>query len=352
MNITQLNVGRLAPNEQSALQEVLDKSSEATIFHTIEWNQILVETFGINNVTFIAKNGNSPVGMLVLNQYFDEGPRTIYYSPDKSLETVYGGPLVIADITNKDVVKMELMKQLDLISKASIVQMWLQPYASPEFLNKLHYSCRPFYTSIVNLEKSEADLWRNLHNRARNRVRKAQKSGIKIVTNGTSYFSEYYELVKASLGSRGISFLPREFYRKVLSTLEPKNMAKLFIAIYNDAPIAGNIFLFYKDTIYNWHTGGLKEYLSLAPNDLLQWESIKYAQRNGYKKYDLVSIEPHKLPGIAKYKMKFGGETIIYYRGFWKTPFYRPAVMVHCFKRPSYVYKTVKKKLTTLRSLG
>jgi hypothetical protein len=111
-------------------------------------------------------------------------------------------------------------------------------------------------------------------------------------------------------------------------------MAKLFIAIHNGKDIT--IFLFHKDTVYYWHGASFREYLSVSPNNLIQWELIKHSRQEGYKKYDLLSIEPDRLPGIANFKMRFGGETKTYYRCRWKTSFFRLPMIVYFVKHPGY----------------
>jgi lipid II:glycine glycyltransferase (peptidoglycan interpeptide bridge formation enzyme) len=190
----------------------------------------------------------------------------------------------------------------------------------PAFLDELGYGYTPLYTSILYLEKEEKELFGNIHPYARNRIRKAEKSGVEIIKDGRPYLGEYYEMVKETLGSQGIRVNPKEFYEKVLDRLEPMGRAKLFIAMYK-----GNLFpeqfFFYKESVYYWHGASFREYLPIAPSQLIHWELIRYAHQNGYKVYDFLNIEPERLPGIARFKMRFGGETKTYYRAFRNSPF-------------------------------
>jgi len=95
------------------------------------------------------------------------------------------------------------------------------------------------------------------------------------------------------------------------------------LAKYKGKFIAGTITLFYKDTAYFWDAGWHRDYGSLAPNDLLHWQVIKWANQNRYKYYDLLRLEADRLPGIARWKMKFGGDVMPCYYLSKATPGYR-----------------------------
>ncbi len=345
MNISKIDIAKPSEAEINDLEEILQKSDEATIFHTSEWNQILIETFGVNNMTFVAKKDGRPLGLYIVYYYLNSGPRIICRSPDASLEAVYGGPIVINDLNNKTLVRKSLIQETELQAKTVMVQISMPPGINPEFLNDLGYIYTPFYTSILCLNRSEEELFNSIHPYARNRIRKAQKSRVEIVKEGREYLAEYYEMTKETLESQGVKVKPRNYYEKVLDRLGPSHKAKLFVAMYNGKPISGAIFLFYKDTVYYWHGASFNNYLFVSPNNLLHWELIKYGHQNGYKKYDFLNIEPNRLPGIARFKMRFGGETKAYYRASGKTPFYRFPLLTYYLKHPSYVYKRIMARL-------
>ncbi len=341
MKGSKLAVEQISTNEVIDLAEVINKSEESTIFHTSEWNNILFEVFGTKLIILMVKRNSEPVGSLTLNESGKFGPRTVYRSPDRRFETVYGGPLAIAGLTDQGLIKKQLIKYLQSKSKASFIELWLPPIINADPLKEMGFQVTPFYTSIVNLAKNEEQLWTNIHQKTRNQIRKAQKSGVQIIKDGSAYLAEYYAMVKETLGSEGVSVLPLRFYEKVLNVLEPKKMARLFIAIHNGKAISGAIFLFHKDTVYYWHGASLREYLSVSPNNLIQWELIKLSRQEGYIKYDLLSIEPDRLPGIANFKMRFGGETKTYHRCSWKTPFYRLPLISYYITHPSYLYDRI-----------
>ena len=293
----------------------------------------------------IAEQGGKLVGVFILNKTMALGPRTIYQSPNRAFETVYGGPVVIPGIDVQDSIKRELVRHFQAICKASMINVWLPPVVKADAFREKGYAITPFYTSVINLEKDQDELWRGIQPQTRNKIRKAEKLGVQIVKEGRSYLPAYYEMVRETLGSQGLRVLPKMFYERVMDILEPQAMAKLFIATHNGKAIAGAIFLFYKDTAYYWHGASFREYSFACPNVLIQWELIRYSKRIGYRKYDLLSIEPERLPGIARFKMNFGGEVKTYYHGFWKTSSFSVPVLSYCVEHPSYLFGRIRARL-------
>ena len=253
MIIDKLNIGDISSNNAKDLDVIIEKSPEASIFQTIHWNKALFETFNNDVKILIAKDHIAPLGYFISTQRFISSPRTLYCSPDRSLETVYGGPIVVSGTDEHNKIRRELVKRCHYKVQPAIIEIWLPPDASPKFLEQIGYAITPFYTSIIDLEAGEDNLWQNIHQKTRNQIRKAQKCKVQIIKDGTPYLSEYYEMVKETLGSKDVKVLPEEFYQTVMEILEPKNMAKLFLAIHDGKAIAGAIFLFFKDTVYYWH---------------------------------------------------------------------------------------------------
>ncbi|MBW2059919.1 MAG: peptidoglycan bridge formation glycyltransferase FemA/FemB family protein [Deltaproteobacteria bacterium] len=232
-----------------------------------------------------------------------------------------------------------------------MVEIRFPPGVDGSFLRNLGCTAIPLYTSVVSLESGEDVIFKNIHPYARNRIRKAQKSGIQIIVDGRNYLSQYCEMEKETLEPHGLRARPKRFYEMVLERLQPTDQAKFFIALYDGKPVSGGIFLFYKDTVYYWHGASFRQYLSIAPTQLLHWELMKYAIQKGYKKYDLLNIEVDRLPGIARFKMRFGGDTKTYYRAFYKTPSYRLPLIRYYLKNPSYVCNRLMDKSRIKRQL-
>jgi lipid II:glycine glycyltransferase (peptidoglycan interpeptide bridge formation enzyme) len=104
--------------------------------------------------------------------------------------------------------------------------------------------------------------------------------------------------------------ISRQFYTHVFNTFQPKN-AKVLFAEYKGQLIAGAVFLLYKDSLYYWDgvSYSYGELRRFSSNNLIIWELIEWASKNGFKIFDMVGAQ---VPGIAKFKASFGGDLVAY----------------------------------------
>ena len=80
--------------------------------------------------------------------------------------------------------------------------------------------------------------------------------------------------------------------------------------------VAGSIFLMYGRRVFYAFSACPAEYFPLQPNDLIQWEAIHWAARNGFREYDFGEV-PSDARQLAGYKAKWGGEERILYRYYY-----------------------------------
>ena len=319
VEINQVDLSNLTAEDEHDLNYILHHSKDATIFHTIEWNKILIEKFGANNKTLIARIDVSPVGMYTFYNLKRHKFLRTCMSPIYKFESVFGGPIAV---DNHNFITKDLLKESERIARGTIYSIQTPPGYDTYPLAEMGYDITTWYTSILDLQKSE-ELWKGLNKKTRNMVRKAMKNGVNIIEGDTSSVAEYYEMIKETFTRVGVTnILPMMFYKAILENLKPKNMVKMLLAEHDNKPIAGAIFLCYKDTVYYWHGASYREYSNVAPNNLIQWEIIKWGNENGYKHYDLVRIEPDRLPGIAAFKMGWGGDTVEFYYAVKRTRMY------------------------------
>ncbi len=92
-------------------------------------------------------------------------------------------------------------------------------------------------------------------------------------------------------------------------------MIKLFVARVEDICIGAAIRLLYKDTIYAWYAGAVRDYASYKANDLLNWHILEWGAQNGFKCFDFGGAgKPDQDYGPRKFKAKFNGRLVNYGR--------------------------------------
>ncbi|MBI2941810.1 MAG: peptidoglycan bridge formation glycyltransferase FemA/FemB family protein [Chloroflexi bacterium] len=187
---------------------------------------------------------------------------------------------------------------------------------------------QPRSTLIVDLRPDLANLARRLNPKTRYNVGLAQRRGVTIVEGGPDDLPAFYQLLEET-SQRG-SFLIHslDYYEEVWNCLEARGMAQLFLATYAGEVLAGTMILIMGKCAYYMYGASNGKYRNLKPNDLLQWESIKWAKSEGSISYDLWGIpdavgqqaEQGKDPeaggddlwGVYQFKRGFGGEIVRY----------------------------------------
>ncbi|MCK4828072.1 peptidoglycan bridge formation glycyltransferase FemA/FemB family protein, partial [bacterium] len=110
------------------------------------------------------------------------------------------------------------------MQKAGLFQIWTPANYDISPLVWSGYSSKEGYTSILNLQKSEEELWVGLKSTARTRIRKAKKNDIGIVSADVSLVETYYEMIMSTFKRTQISIKPQSFYRQVVGRLGRSGM--------------------------------------------------------------------------------------------------------------------------------
>lgn len=177
----------------------------------------------------------------------------------------------------------------------------------------------PFGSYILDLSKSTDDLWKHIHSKHKNVIRRAIKNNVTIKIEHT-YNHDIYNAIEYTLSKNSIFFFS-EHQMKLLASRLDSNI--LFVGSYhNDILQSGAIIVYnQKGAYYFW--GGGYENIPLGSNNLLQWEIIKSLKDLGVEKYNFVGARvgdtvDKKLKGIQLFKKRFGPKLIKGY--IWRYP--------------------------------
>jgi lipid II:glycine glycyltransferase (peptidoglycan interpeptide bridge formation enzyme) len=185
----------------------------------------------------------------------------------------------------------------------------------------------PFGSYILNLELEENMLWKNIHSKHKNVIRRALKEGVEI-KEGLEYFDDVYNLIYYTLEKNKIGIENKNSLKNKILNLKDNF---LVIGSYYKGDIqSAAIIPFNKYKGYYVYGGSIDKPL-LGSHNLLQWEVIKKLKSLGVKKYDFVGarIEPktEKLKGIQRFKSRFGCELKKGY--LWKYIFNKPKYFLY-----------------------
>ncbi|MCK9186368.1 peptidoglycan bridge formation glycyltransferase FemA/FemB family protein [Candidatus Gracilibacteria bacterium] len=189
----------------------------------------------------------------------------------------------------------------------------------------------PQDTLVLDLEKSEEELLSEMKPKGRYNIKLAEKKGVKVEEyRGKKALGkamdDFYELLGDTTARDGFTRHPKEVYVAMVENLTPEktqfNMSHppegiLYIAKFENIPVAGMIAVSYKDATTYYYGASSNEYRNTMAPYLLQWHAIKEAKKEGFKWYDFMGISPennekHKLSGVTDFKNKFGGTRLTY----------------------------------------
>jgi lipid II:glycine glycyltransferase (peptidoglycan interpeptide bridge formation enzyme) len=150
------------------------------------------------------------------------------------------------------------------------------------------------YTFILDLDKSEETLLKNMHPKTRYNLRLAEKKGVTVKEdNSDKAFSEYLRLTKETTNRQNFYAHNQKYHKLMWETLKSKNSKKdelsahLLTAEYQGKTLAAWILFVLGDTLYYPYGASSSEHREVMASNLLMWEAIKFGKKLGLKKFDM-----------------------------------------------------------------
>ncbi len=178
------------------------------------------------------------------------------------------------------------------------------------------------HTFILDLTKTEEEIWKNFNKKLRNAIRKAEKEKVEVLEiKNEKDLKKYYKLsletekyIKRVKEKKTFSLQSFEFFKE----LWINGLGKFFIAKYKSEIIAGTLFLVWKNKSIYFHSCLSREYSDKQTPSLIHWEAIKIFKKDGIKNYDFggVTLGLGKNDSryfVYEFKRKFNGNLKEFY---------------------------------------
>ncbi|MDP4160405.1 MAG: GNAT family N-acetyltransferase [Bacillota bacterium] len=293
---------KLQPIEREAWQDYLKETTQGSLFHRWEWQDIIETGFGfrVNRLGLFDDQGVLK-GLLPLIER-KMSLLKLAGSPLSGAATPHSGPL--GDVSLNEV--LEALEKYAAEQHVDYLELSLPEVLEKDVLEENGYTVEELITLDLPISADEASLWSGLEVRCRNAVRKAEKSGVEIVEPQTleEWLEPYYEL-SCGVYRRQEMEPPfsKEYFTALWQNLYSSGDLVVLLARYQGKTIAGGIFP--RDRNVGYYLDGVsdREYNKVVPNNLVQWEYLKRAQAIGIQLYDMVGAN---IPSIAKFKKSFG----------------------------------------------
>jgi lipid II:glycine glycyltransferase (peptidoglycan interpeptide bridge formation enzyme) len=150
-----------------------------------------------------------------------------------------------------------------------------------------HHPLFTKYTFQLDLTKSEDDLLQTMHHKTRYNIKIAKKHNVTITEdNSKQAFLAYLRLEKETT-TRQKFFAHSLTYHETMWKYMKNDIAKLFIATYQDKILSAWILFCFKDILYYPYGSSSSEYRNVMAPTLMLWETARWGKKNGFKIYDL-----------------------------------------------------------------
>lgn len=207
------------------------------------------------------------------------------------------------------------------------------------------------HTFIVDLTPSEDEMLRRMKQKTRYNIRVAQKHGVvvKDVSSLKDGFDIFFSLYQDTQQRQKYLGHGKEYHRAVWDGMKGK-YSKLFVAFYNDQPLAAYHIMYSKTRAFYVYGGTSSQEKQVMASNLLMWEVILEAKKQGKTYFDMWGALPENYDqkdpwaGFHRFKEGYGGRHMTY----------MPTIDVVIDKRWYFLFSIawpVRNKLLELKSV-
>ena len=175
---------------------------------------------------------------------------------------------------------------------------------------------QPRYEWLLNLETSEEELLKGMHDNTRYSIRLAERKEIKteIVTeNFKKYFEDFYRLMSRTAQRNKFALHPKKYYECIFQNLNKAVGSYLSIARYQEKILTINLMIAFGKTAYYAFSCSNNEERNRAPSYQALWKAILHAKKLNMRYFNFGGIsngDPlyKSWEGLTSFKKKFGGK--------------------------------------------
>jgi lipid II:glycine glycyltransferase (peptidoglycan interpeptide bridge formation enzyme) len=198
-----------------------------------------------------------------------------------------------------------------------------------EILQELGFQVEKRWEFLVHIEGSEDELWRRVHTKKRNLIRKGRKE--KLGVKRAAEFQDVMQFRALAVETynrktqQGVSFpQPAEdtYYRLLKERLIDAGLGRLYMAYEGDQAIGGAFFVGFNATAYYMLSSATEEGLRKAAPDLILWTAMTDFLKEGFRLFNLGGLSERELEGrpleesgLYHFKKRFGAEVHPCYKG-------------------------------------
>ena len=271
----------------------VENNKNASVYHLLEWKNVIKEVFGHETYYFYAIDDNGVVkGVL---------PLVILNS------LVFGNFMVSLPFFNYAGVLAEtpaIDRQLFL--KAASLAKELKAkhilYRQQKEIS-LDYPCNLDKVSLaLELPETVEALSKQFKSKLRSQIKRPLREGIKIHIGGEELLPDFYQVFSINMRDLGTPVYSRKFFYEMFRVFPDK--CHLVVAKINEKPVSAAFLIGYKDVMEVPWASTLRQYNSIGANMFLYSEMLKFCIEKGYKTFDFGRSSVDS--GTLRFKKQWG----------------------------------------------
>lgn len=171
---------------------------------------------------------------------------------------------------------------------------------------------QPKFVMDLDITPPLQDILANMKNKTRYNIRYAARKGVKVRRClGKKELNVFYALLQETAERDRFTVRDLSYFEKLWECLVEDGLAQLFLAYYDDIPLAGAIAFRLGTRAWYVYGASSNEHRNLQASHLMQWEMIKWAKASGCTVYDFRGVsgevDPNNpLYGLYRFKEGFG----------------------------------------------
>jgi FemAB-related protein (PEP-CTERM system-associated) len=267
---------------------------EASGYHAWKWRRVFEEAFGHETIYLAAREDAEIVGILPLVVFRSR----LFGRFVVSLPFVnYGG--VCARDADVARALVDRAREIAAAGRLQHVELRHATRQFPDLPARQHK-----VGMYLALERDAARAWEVIDRKARNQVRKAEKSGLTARSGGQELLERFYRVFAHNMRDLGTPVYAIRFFARVLANCP--DCSRVFLVDHGDVTVAGGIVLTHRDTLEVPWASSLREYRTQCPNNLLYWRIIEHAIAAGFTTLDFGRSTPNE--GTFQFKQQWGAQ--------------------------------------------
>jgi len=290
---------------QNEWDQYVFNSVGSSYVHHSAWRETIENVYGHKSYYIMAFCKNKVVGVLPLFLISIPLMGKLLAS---GLYSSYGG--ICAD--NVDVAGSLMNEAENLANSLDVKYLEVKNYDNYNLMRNKGDKYLNYYTMVLKLDKNPENVWNSITKKARQNIRKATNSGIKIVS-GNEYFDEFYKLISVNMKQLGTPVHSRKFYKSILDKFDGD--AELYIAKLSNETVSVALTIKYGKFVFGYANAAHSNYLTYKPNFLIYWEIIKSMANSGVEYFDLGRSLIDS--GTYNFKLNFGAYPVQLYYDYY-----------------------------------